>query len=166
MFVLTLQGLRIYQCGFVIQRRQCSSLFPQFALAMTVVPSSANVELPSAWSKCQCVLISQPAIDEAPKQLHCVSQRPSLEPTDVTVPPAPAKEKTLGGISDTVKEVLWYVARDELRVWEVAREHNMRLDVKPGLHAGDPRESRDIRHTGSHLSRTSSRLCPLSSCAS
>src|SRR5215472_3042380 len=40
-----------------------------------VVPSSANVELPSAWSKCQCVLISQPAIDETPKQLHCVSQR-------------------------------------------------------------------------------------------
>jgi hypothetical protein len=47
---------------------------------------------------------------------------------------------------------------DELRVWQVAREYNMRLDEKPGLHAGGPRESREMRHTGSHLSRTGSRL--------
>src|SRR6516162_8779248 len=133
MFVLTLQGLRTYQCGFVIQQRQCSSLFRQFPLAMT---SSANVELPSAWSKCQCVLMSQRRLMK--RRSNCTAYLRGARDIASVDPPAPAKEKTFGGISDTVKGVLWY----------------------------GPRESRDMRHTGSHLARTGSRLCPLSSCAS
>src|SRR6516164_8144099 len=76
------------------------------------------------------------AIDEAPKL--CTAYLGGARDITSVNPPAPAKEKTFGGISDTVKGVLWY----------------------------GPRESRDMRHTGSHLARTGSRLCPLSSCAS
>src|SRR6516225_8531870 len=143
MFVLTLQGLRTYQCGFVIQQRQCS-LFRQFPLAMT---SSANVELPSAWSKCQCVLMSQrrlmkrrsncTAYLRGARDIASVDDRRSLTGT----------YRGYSSASSRQRENIWrnlghgqrsalVVARDEFRVWEAAREYNMRLDVKPGLHAG------------------------------